>query len=490
MENFGGIIRMASEHPKFIELIQNVETPSTVNQKNKIHQQNCSFHKFKENHNLVISTGYLIAKFAQAIKSFNINIISQHIEFSLLLQDDKEIRLNLICLNYDDWIAEQLNTCYIEIELAFIVYFEVPTINNFQNIPKYCKQFLVQGEEVLITSSTQLLKFKRIQQQYYRKAQVSQIFTNQNSSKQLMMLGMVSQIGQEGGSIFNLKGEYIGMLLQNIKISRINNRYCTFCINWVVISSILYKLNYKLSLSQFKYDFIDQMLKATKYISQGAGQFGSGILINDTQNQQSYIITANHILSENKKGSKLLIGVEQYEAFIMEESFNNMDFALGKAKNFILQGLNIEDIIFSEIPEVGSTVYAVGYLYTLFQYKPCIAKGSIIKIIYDQHNEIISIVTDCYIHNGYSGGGLFNSLGQLLGIISFNIYHSTEGVICDLSYITPIFPFKIIFQDLAIQKKLSQISIDKLKLQIKLSSEIRTLCTLRELPQIGYTPKL
>lgn len=41
-------------------------------------------------------------------------------------------------------------------------------------------------------------------------------------------------------------------------------------------------------------------------------------------------------MSENKKGSKLLIGVEQYEAFIMEESFNNMDFALGKAKNFIL----------------------------------------------------------------------------------------------------------------------------------------------------------
>lgn len=38
--------------------------------------------------------------------------------------------LNLICFNFDDWIAEQLNNCYIEIELGFIMYFEAPNINN------------------------------------------------------------------------------------------------------------------------------------------------------------------------------------------------------------------------------------------------------------------------------------------------------------------------------------------------------------------------
>lgn len=73
------------------------------------------------------------------------------------------------------------------------------------------------------------------------------------------------------------------------------------------------------------------------------------------------------------------------------------------------------------------------------------AKGSIIKLIYDNENILTAIVTDCFIHNGYSGGGLFTENGELLGIISFNIGHASEGIICDLSYITPIFPFQPIF---------------------------------------------
>ncbi|CAD8184923.1 unnamed protein product [Paramecium pentaurelia] len=489
MEYNGGIIRIQSQHPKFLSLLQSLDSQGTYS--NTIHQQNCTFIKFQENPNLIISTGYLISKFGQAINSYNINIIKQHIKFSLILQDDKEINLNLICLNFDDWIAEKLNNCYIEIELGFIMYFEFPNINIVQQIPKYCSSLLTQGQEVLTINQSPFLKGNVMQKQYCRKAYVSQLFTNQNQSKQLIMLGIVSQVGQEGGGIFNSKGEYVGILLQNIKIGRLNNRYFTFCVNWVVINSIFNKNTPQLSPSYFNAEIINQILNVTKYISQGAGQFGSGILVNDLQNQQSYILTANHVLSDNLKGSKILIGEEQYEALILEDTLNNMDFSIGKAKNYISQGLNIEDdVIFSEVPVVGSIVYAVGYLYTLFQYKPCISKGSVIKIIYDQFNQMISIVTDCFIHNGYSGGGLYNQYGQLLGIISFNICHSIEGVICDLSYITPIFPFQTVFQDLVQQRNLTQTSKDKLKQEIKLASEIRTLCTLRELPQIGYIPKL
>ncbi|CAD8151453.1 unnamed protein product [Paramecium octaurelia] len=489
MEYCGGIIRIKSQHPKFLSVLQSLDPTGT--QQNPLHQQNCTFHKFQENHNLIVTTGYVIAKFAQAINSYNINLINQHIKFSLLLQEDMEIKLNLICLNFDDWIAEKLNNCFIEIELGFIMYFEIPNINNIQYIQKYCSQLLSQGQEVLTINSSSFLKGKVMQKQYCRKGYVSQIFTNQNQQKQLIMLGLVSQIGQEGGAIFNSKGEYVGVLLQNIKIARLNHRYFTFCVNWVTLNSIFNKNSPKLSPSYFNSDFIDLILSATKYISQGAGQFGSGILVNDLQNKQSYILTANHVLSNNLKGSKLFIGEEQHEAYILEDTSNNMDFSLGKAKNYISQGLNIEDgVIFSEVPAIGSTVYAVGYLYTLFQYKPCISKGSVIKIIYDQFNQMVSIVTDCFIHNGYSGGGLYNQCGQLLGIISFNICHSVEGVICDLSYITPIFPYQTVFQDLAQQGNLSQTSKDKLKQENKLASEIRTLCTLRELPQIGYIPKL
>lgn len=83
----------------------------------------------------------------------------------------------------------------------------------------------------------------------------------------------------------------------------------------------------------------------------------------------------------------------------------------------------------------------VGFLQRLFENSPCLAKGSIIKLIYDKENLLIAIVTDCFIHRGYSGGGLFTENGELLGLVSFNISVASDGMVCDLNYITPIFPF-------------------------------------------------
>ena len=62
-----------------------------------------------------------------------------------------------------------------------------------------------------------------------------------------------------------------------------------------------------------------------------------------------------------------------------------------------------------------------------------VTKGRVVKIIYDKDN-YIGFVHDGHLYNGYSGGGVFNNLGQLIAITSFNFSFDGIGMVCDFNF--------------------------------------------------------
>jgi S1-C subfamily serine protease len=70
-----------------------------------------------------------------------------------------------------------------------------------------------------------------------------------------------------------------------------------------------------------------------------------------------------------------------------------------------------------------------------------VANGRVTKLV----NEAL-IQTDAYVHNGYSGGGVFHG-AALVGFQSFNIKVNAT-VLCHINFVYPIQLLRPILRDL------------------------------------------
>ncbi|CAD8044816.1 unnamed protein product [Paramecium primaurelia] len=211
------------------------------------------------------------------------------------------------------------------------------------------------------------------------------------------------------------------------------------------------------------------MILASNFVQSDFNQIGSAVIINDKKNHISYLLTAQTFLVSNEKGSQILVGQNQIKAYLLENFQKFLNFTLAKCEEYLQSSLNIEDFIYYKELEVGQSVYMICYQEGLFQNKPFISKGRILKLHKNDQNDNFTIITDCYIKNSLNGGGLFSEQGKLIGILQNIVNYVSEGVFCELSIFTPILLFDQLFKDLSNQKQLTEKSIEKFGLIQKLN---------------------
>lgn len=97
----------------------------------------------------------------------------------------------------------------------------------------------------------------------------------------------------------------------------------------------------------------------------------------------------------------------------------------------------------------GSDIYMLGYgiVNPFVSRSPLITKGIISNRIYDK-DRVMLYQTDCFSHNGYSGGGIYNQQHKLIAIQNFNISSSSLGILCDLNFILPVIHLRELFNEL------------------------------------------
>ncbi|MBE6562888.1 MAG: trypsin-like serine protease [Ruminococcaceae bacterium] len=159
-----------------------------------------------------------------------------------------------------------------------------------------------------------------------------------------------------------------------------------------------------------------------QYVSEGAG---SGVIIS----QDGYIITNNHVISDASSGeaaSKITVRLrsgEEYEASLIGKDADS-DVAILKIKAENLKAAVWGD---SEKLVVGQQVVAVGN--PLGELGGTVTTGIISAS--DREVQIDNVVMtliqiDAAVNPGNSGGGLFNTKGELIGIV--NAKSSGSGI--------------------------------------------------------------
>ncbi|CAD8133263.1 unnamed protein product [Paramecium octaurelia] len=471
MDNCCGIMMMQSSHPSFINQYKNMVITTQITE-SVFHSQSCSFHPLTQNHTLILTSGYLLAQFAEDINTFDIDQIKKHVKFGLLKEQNKFVELNLLCLTYEKSIVNCLNQYDIDRHVGYILYLEMLNQKDTLIIPKYIDGPLKEGQQLISISSPFAIQGQEMYKNYFKKAIISQIITNNQFEQSLIVLDLISQTGQEGGAIFNSNGEYVGMILQNVQIGQAYNRYFTFCLNWKVINSIFQSNFNLLSIQQLFSQslLIDKMVQASNFVQSDFGQIGSAVIINDKKNQISYILTASNFLINNEKDSKILVGLNQEKAFLLQDFKQSFNMTLAKCGVYLQSSLFIEDFIDYKELEIGQPVYLICYQEGVFQNQPNISRGRILKLLKNEQNENSTLITNCYVKNSLNGGGLFSEQGKLIGILSNVVNYMSEGISCELTIFTPILLFDQLFKDLYYLKQITEFTLQKLRMIQKLSS--------------------
>lgn len=184
-------------------------------------------------------------------------------------------------------------------------------------------------------------------------------------------------------------------------------------------------------------DFFGQM-----QVTEGAG---SGVIINEN----GYIVTNYHVIQGANKVQVTLHNGETYPATIVG-GVNENDIAVIKinAKN-----LTVAEIGDSDTIDVGDTAVAIGN--PLGQLGGTATTGIISALdrrLTIDGRTLTLIQTDAAINGGNSGGGLFNSKGELIGIVDAK----SSGVgIEGLAFAIPINSVADIINDLVENGKVS-----------------------------------
>lgn len=188
--------------------------------------------------------------------------------------------------------------------------------------------------------------------------------------------------------------------------SEISNKNTNPSIN----NSVVYQ-NYP----ETNYDAIDKISRSIVYF--GNTKNGTGIIMLDDVNYY-YVITAYHVIDEEKSPLKLkLYDGTEVEAIIIDKGTESDLSILGISKKEINNKVNVSvSNIRTEVEiKKGMPVLAVG---NACGYGETISKGIVSGFKTTVINETTYklIQTDAALNEGNSGGGLFDTNGNLIGM--------------------------------------------------------------------------
>jgi serine protease Do len=164
---------------------------------------------------------------------------------------------------------------------------------------------------------------------------------------------------------------------------------------------------------------------AQNYVTEGAG---SGVIIQSN----GYIVTCNHVISGASKITVTLNNKKKYSATVVGTDSEN-DVAVLKIKATGLTAATYGD---SSKLQVGDTVVAIGN--PLGQLSNTATTGIISALnrnLTIEGQSMNLLQTDASINPGNSGGALFNSSGNLIGIV---VAKSTGSDVEGLGFAIPI----------------------------------------------------
>lgn len=149
------------------------------------------------------------------------------------------------------------------------------------------------------------------------------------------------------------------------------------------------------------------------------GYFGSGVILSP----DGYILTNYHVIDKAKEVRVTLSDREEYQAQLVGVD-PGTDLALIKIHPG--KKLTAARLADSDRLQVGDTILAIGNPWGMGQ---SVTKGIVSakerSVGLNPYEELIQ--TDAAINPGYSGGGLFNLTGELVGIVSSTLTNS-QGI--------------------------------------------------------------
>ncbi|KAL4224642.1 Peroxisomal leader peptide-processing protease [Mactra antiquata] len=190
-------------------------------------------------------------------------------------------------------------------------------------------------------------------------------------------------------------------------------------------------LNKKLDstyLPGYENGFISRMVDNVVYVTVGAS-WGSGIIINKSH---GVILTCSHVLKGvDYRGVCVSNAMtrEELQCSVLFRSPLKSHFDIALIKTTNLQDFHNEmtDLTFGQVTE-GEVVYVIGH--AIFRgndsQSPMITRGIVSKIVKYKGVPVL-LQTTCAVHAGASGGGVFNTRGELVAMVVCNSRDTLSG---------------------------------------------------------------
>lgn len=238
--------------------------------------------------------------------------------------------------------------------------------------------------------------------------------------------------GCEGGALFYChKGK---RMLTGIMIASLcwkNNEWVGLslgCAIGEVLGSMKAHINLDVqtqpALDYTDQSFVSSITEMVPCINVGHN-WGSGVVLDGSR---GLILTCSHVLNavSNVRGSVDVDG-NPYSIVYKTPARSQFDVAIIKSSSVPSADGSSKPIIFAKAVE-GEVVYVVGH--AVFRggqgQLPLVTRGIVSKVI--RYNKVpIMIQTSCAVHAGASGGGVFNTRGQLVAMVVCNSRDSLSG---------------------------------------------------------------
>lgn len=153
--------------------------------------------------------------------------------------------------------------------------------------------------------------------------------------------------------------------------------------------------------------------------------WGSGVFLDETR---GLVLTCSHVLNPaSKNRERIDVDDQPYDIVYRTPQKSQFDLAIirsGRAPGSTFSSRNVS---FAKAVE-GEVVYIVGHAVWRggCGLLPLVTRGVVSKIV--RHNKIpIMLQTTCAVHAGASGGGVFNTKGQLVALVVCNSRDSLSG---------------------------------------------------------------
>ncbi len=204
----------------------------------------------------------------------------------------------------------------------------------------------------------------------------------------------------------------------------------------------------------------------------------SGIIISE----DGYIVTNAHVVNGADTVKVSLNDGTEYEAKVLGYAPDN-DIAVCKID---AKGLNYAKFGDSDTVEVGELAVVIGN--PLGQVNGAVTAGIISALNYpykDDEHEINAMQTDAAINQGNSGGALFNSYGEVVGVV----FAKTGGSLVDgIGYAIPVNDVKTIIEEIVKDPDATSVKTGKsnIMLGVTISTVTEAISEQYDLPIGAY----